>query len=184
LREKLTDVPEWTKSREKFPWIVIFLSYFHGSRNGRGSALFSMDGMLAAQKFGLAASWLTEKLSGPCAGRTIRRSLPVASFKDLFKSDVAKGVAIGIGIVALSPVVVPVVAKLSRPTARAAARYGNVLYDKGLETFAEMGEILEDFAAEVRAEFVQARQQAAEAAPPSPASVSPTQAPATIPDPD
>lgn len=120
----------------------------------------------------------------PVRGPDYPQESPVASFKDLFKSDVAKGVAIGIGIVALSPVVVPVVAKLSRPTARAAARYGNVLYDKGLETFAEMGEILEDFAAEVKAEFVQARQQAAEAAPPSPASVSPTQAPSTIPDPD
>lgn len=88
----------------------------------------------------------------------------MASLKDLFKSDVAKGVAIGVGIVALSPVVAPVVAKLSRPTARAAARTGNVLYDKGLETLAEMGEILEDFAAEVKAEFIHLRDEAAEAA--------------------
>lgn len=88
----------------------------------------------------------------------------MASFKDLFKSDIAKGVAIGVGIVALSPVVAPVVAKLSRPTARAAARTGHVFYEKGLETLAEMGEILEDFAAEVRAEFIHLRDEASEAA--------------------
>lgn len=90
----------------------------------------------------------------------IVRSFRVASFKDLFKSDVAKGVAIGVGIVALSPMVAPVMAKLSRPAARATARTGSVFYEKGLETLAEMGEILEDFAAEVKAEFAHMHEQA------------------------
>lgn len=84
----------------------------------------------------------------------------MASFKDLIKSDVAKGVAIGVGILALSPMVAPKVAKLARPLARATARTGNVFYEKGLEALAEMEDILEDFAAEVKVEFAHLNQQA------------------------
>ncbi|MDY6941814.1 MAG: DUF5132 domain-containing protein [Pseudomonadota bacterium] len=87
----------------------------------------------------------------------------MAVFEKLTKSDVVKGVAIGLGVIAVAPVVVPVLSKLSRPSARAAARSGNVLYEKGLETLVELQEVMEDFVAEAKVELAKRESGLAEA---------------------
>lgn len=79
------------------------------------------------------------------------------------RSDTAKGLVIGVAVAVLVPVVLPVVARASKPLGRAAARTGLVLYEKGRETLAEMGEVVEDFIAETRSEL-EAHAAAAEAA--------------------
>lgn len=71
------------------------------------------------------------------------------------KSDLAKGVALGIAVAVVVPIVAPAVAAAARPLARAALRNGLLLYEKGRETVAEAGEMLDDLLAEVRAELSQ-----------------------------
>jgi hypothetical protein len=66
--------------------------------------------------------------------------------------DTAKGVAIGVGIALLAPVALAGLAGVGRPAARAAVKAGLLMYEKGLETAAELGEILEDLVAEAEAE--------------------------------
>jgi len=69
------------------------------------------------------------------------------------KNPVVKGLVISIAVTAASSILLPVVLRASRPLARAAGKTGLVLYEKGRETAAEIGEVLEDFIAEARAEF-------------------------------
>jgi hypothetical protein len=90
----------------------------------------------------------------------------MAWYNDLTKGDAAKGLAIGVGVAVLAPLVLPVVASAARPLARAAIKTGIVLYEKSRETVAEIGEVMEDLVAEARAELEQnpAAEQAAEVA--------------------
>ena len=73
----------------------------------------------------------------------------MASLQDVLKSDITKGVAIGLGVAAAGLMLFPVL----RPTARAAVKSGILLFEKGREWVAEAGEQLEDLVAEVRAEL-------------------------------
>ncbi|ADE14537.1 conserved hypothetical protein [Nitrosococcus halophilus Nc 4] len=77
----------------------------------------------------------------------------MASIDDLFKSNTAKGLAIGIGASVLAPIVIPAVAAVVRPLAKAAIKTSIVVYEKGRETVVEMGEVVEDLVAEARAEL-------------------------------
>ena len=71
------------------------------------------------------------------------------AFSNLFKSDVGKGIAIGLGIGAVGLVLVPAL----RPAAKAALKSGILLFEKGREMAAEAGEALEDIVAEARADL-------------------------------
>jgi hypothetical protein len=73
----------------------------------------------------------------------------MASLQDVLKSDITKGVAIGLGVAAASLVLFPAL----RPAARAAIKSGILLFEKGREWAAEAGEQIEDLVAEVRAEL-------------------------------
>lgn len=77
---------------------------------------------------------------------------------DLFKGDTGKGIAIGLAAAALTPVLVPVVAGVGRPFARAAVKGGLLFYEKSRETAAEMGEVLDDLVAEARSEMEEGAQ--------------------------
>ena len=70
------------------------------------------------------------------------------SWKGAIVAMVAAG-AIG---VFLSPVVRPVIARNARPALKAAMQAGLLLYEQGREATAELGEMVEDIAAELRAE--------------------------------
>lgn len=52
----------------------------------------------------------------------------------------------------LSPVVRPAIARNARPTLKAAMQAGLFLYEQGREAAAELGEMVEDITAELRAE--------------------------------
>ena len=75
------------------------------------------------------------------------------AIEDFFKSDVGKGLALGIGAAILAPVILPMVAQAARPLARAAIKSGIILYGKGREAIAELGEVVEDLMAEAQVEM-------------------------------
>jgi len=77
----------------------------------------------------------------------------MAFIEDLLKSESTTGLAIGIGAAILVPVILPAVAALARPIARAAIKTGIIAYEKGREAIAEMGEVVEDLVAEARADI-------------------------------
>lgn len=79
------------------------------------------------------------------------------TYSDYLRSDMAKGVAIGAGVVVLVPLAAMILAPLARPLLREALKGGLRVYEKGRETLAELGETFEDVAAEVQAELREAR---------------------------
>lgn len=62
----------------------------------------------------------------------------------------------GIAAIVLLPVLVPVVAGVGKPVAKAAIKGGILFYEKGKGVIAEAGESLEDLVAEARAELAEA----------------------------
>lgn len=74
---------------------------------------------------------------------------------DILKGNIVAGLAIGVGVAILAPVAIPVVATIAKPLAKAAIKGGLILYEKGRETVAEMGEVAEDLLAEAKAELAQ-----------------------------
>lgn len=72
---------------------------------------------------------------------------------DWFKELNTSGVVAGIGAIVLAPVVIPVVAKASKPLAKAVLKGGILTYTKARTLLAETGEVLEDLVAEVQAEI-------------------------------
>lgn len=64
--------------------------------------------------------------------------------------DLIKGIAIGAGGMLLAPVMLPVLARLARPAVGGAMRAGVWAWERGRESFAEIGEYAEDLAAEMR----------------------------------
>ena len=81
------------------------------------------------------------------------------SIQDIFKNDMNRGLAIGVGAALVAVAALPVIVSVSRPFARSAIKSGLLLLEKGRETMAEMGEDLEDLVAEVKAELAAERQE-------------------------
>jgi len=77
----------------------------------------------------------------------------MAILEELFKRSVVTGIAVGVGAVLLAPVLLPAVARLARPLMKATIRSGIIFYEKGRETVAELGEVVEDIVAEAQAEI-------------------------------
>lgn len=77
----------------------------------------------------------------------------MAGIEDLLKGNVLTGLAIGIGVVIVAPVVLPIVAGIGRPLAKSAIKGGLILFDKARESTAELGEVFDDLVAEARAEL-------------------------------
>ena len=61
----------------------------------------------------------------------------------------------------MAPVALAALSGVGRPLARAVIKSGIILYEKGRETAAEFGEVMEDLVAEARAEIQQAQTTAA-----------------------
>jgi hypothetical protein len=89
----------------------------------------------------------------------------MALFDDVLKGNVVTGLAIGIGAAVLAPVVIPVAAQIVKPLVKAAIKGGIVLYEKGKETIAEMGEVVEDLIAEAKAEMASSQEGSPDATP-------------------
>jgi hypothetical protein len=74
-------------------------------------------------------------------------------------SDLIKGVALGIGVAVLAPLAVVALSGVARPASRAAVKAGILLYEKGRETAAELGEVFDDLVAEAKYELEESRKQ-------------------------
>ncbi len=73
--------------------------------------------------------------------------------EDLFEDVGTPGIVAGIGALVLAPIVIPAIAKIGKPIAKAAIKGGITLYEKCKGEVAETGEVLEDLVAEARAEL-------------------------------
>ena len=77
-------------------------------------------------------------------------------FDNGLKGNILSGLAIGIGAAVLAPTILPILVGAAKPLLKAAIKGGIVLYDRGKESFAEVGEVVEDLVAEVKAELAEA----------------------------
>jgi hypothetical protein len=77
----------------------------------------------------------------------------MAGIEDLFKGNIATGLAIGIGAAILTPVIVPLISSIGKPLAKSAIKTGILVFEKGRETVAELGEVLDDLIAEAKVEM-------------------------------
>ena len=77
-------------------------------------------------------------------------------FDNGLKGNILSGLAIGIGAAVLAPAILPILVGAAKPLVKAAIKGGIVLYDRGKESFAEVGEVVEDLVAEVKAELAEA----------------------------
>lgn len=75
-------------------------------------------------------------------------------FKNL-KEQAPSGIMIGIGASILAPVILPILASVARPLAKAAVKGGFLIFEKGKEVVAETGEFIEDLVAEARSELTE-----------------------------
>jgi hypothetical protein len=69
------------------------------------------------------------------------------------------GIAAGVGAVLLAPLLIPAVAKVGKPLAKAAIKSGITLYEKSKGVFAEAGEVFEDLVAEAKVELAEEQAQ-------------------------
>lgn len=72
--------------------------------------------------------------------------------KSSLSSNLVKGATIGTGIALVAPLLFPTLTKAVGPVKKAALRFGDVIYEKLLETSAEFSEIVDDAIAETQAE--------------------------------
>jgi hypothetical protein len=76
----------------------------------------------------------------------------MALIEDLFKGNLAAGLAIGVGAVIFGPTVIQTMRSVLRPAAKTLIKGGMVFYR---ETLSELGEMATDLVAEARAELDQ-----------------------------
>jgi hypothetical protein len=84
----------------------------------------------------------------------------MALFDNGLKGNIVTGLAIGIGTALFAPQVIPALAGVVKPLAKAAIKGSLVVYEKSKEAFAEVGEMMEDIVAEVKAEMEESHKQA------------------------
>lgn len=77
------------------------------------------------------------------------------AIQDMFKNGAGTGLLIALAAVVLVPVALPVVARASKPFAKAVIKSGMIVYEKGREAVAELTEVVEDVVAEAKAEIEQ-----------------------------
>jgi hypothetical protein len=80
------------------------------------------------------------------------------NFQDIFKNDVARGAALGIGAALVAVAAIPAIVAATRPLVRVAVKSSLLLLEKGREVVAEAGEHMEDLVAEVKAELAAQRE--------------------------
>lgn len=88
--------------------------------------------------------------------------------QELFKNDLARGVALGVSAALVAAAAIPIIVTTTRPLARAALKSSLLVYEKGREALAEAGEHFDDLVAEVRAEMATQRGEFVETEPEGP----------------
>ena len=83
----------------------------------------------------------------------------------LFGGELKTGtaMAIGAGVVLLAPVIIPVVASVMKPVAKAVIKGGMLAFENARIAVAETKETIEDIAAEARSEIAAGHEQTAKA---------------------
>jgi hypothetical protein len=81
-----------------------------------------------------------------------KRRYEMGLLDDALKGTVLTGLAIGIGAAVVAPAVLPVLAGVAKPLAKAAMKSGLLLYNRGKEIATEVEEMAEDLWAETKAE--------------------------------
>lgn len=84
------------------------------------------------------------------------------TLQNVFKSDLSRGVALGVSAALVAVAALPIIITASRPLVRAALKSSLLVYEKGREVMAEAEEQIEDLVAEVKAEIVAEREVDAE----------------------
>lgn len=77
---------------------------------------------------------------------------------DLVKDFGVPGIAVGLGVIILAPILGPALAKAGKPVAKAVIKGTINVYEKGKGALAESKEVLEDLIAESRAELAEAQE--------------------------
>jgi len=77
---------------------------------------------------------------------------------DMQNNDLFRGVALGIGVAVLTPLVIAALAPALKPVARTAFKAGIRVYEKGRETIEIVGETIDDITAEVEEEMLNAHE--------------------------
>ena len=80
------------------------------------------------------------------------------NLQDLFKNDIARGAALGVGAAVIAVAAIPAIVYATRPLARVALKSGLLFIEKSREAIAEAGEHLDDLVAEVKAEMASDRE--------------------------
>ncbi len=91
----------------------------------------------------------------PC-GMPVKRCLGIIF--DMQSKILLRGVAIGIGVAVLTPLVIAALAPALKPVARSALKAGIRVDEKGRETVEVFGETIEDITAEVEEEMFDAHE--------------------------
>jgi len=73
--------------------------------------------------------------------------------------------AVGAGVVLLAPIIIPAVASVLKPVAKAVIKGGMLAYENVCIVVAETKETIEDIADEARSEIAAGREQTAKASP-------------------
>lgn len=63
------------------------------------------------------------------------------------------GLAVGVGVIILAPIITPILASIARPLMKAGIKGGMILLEKGREAIAETAEVVEDLVVEAKAEL-------------------------------
>ncbi len=88
---------------------------------------------------------------------TMARSNALNKLKQIYQKNPTKTIAIGLGVVVLTPIVLP----LLKPVAKATIKSGVGLFEKTKGAIAEAGEVIGDIVAEAKAEVAEERAEKA-----------------------
>lgn len=80
------------------------------------------------------------------------------NFQNIFKNDLARGVALGVSAALVAATAIPLIVTASRPLARVALKSSLLVIEKGREAMAVAEEHFDDLVAEVKAEMVAERE--------------------------
>jgi len=88
----------------------------------------------------------------------------MALFEDMFKGNLGAGLAVGVGVAVVGPLLTPVIGAALRPAAKAVIKAGLLAYDVGRQGVAQVNEMSGDIVAEARSELDESRAARATAA--------------------
>lgn len=71
-------------------------------------------------------------------------------------------VTIGLGAIILAPILIPAVARASKPLVKVAIKSGILLYENSKGAIAEATEVIQDMVAEAKVEFDSSRQNSSD----------------------